>query len=48
MAAPITRTEKPAAVTTRGGLYLVLSTTLSPPPGKDDDHGIVHAQGGRV
>ena len=44
----VTRNKKPAEATTPGGLYLAFSTTLSPPPEKDEDHALVHAQGGRV
>ncbi len=47
MPASITPNEKAAAVTICDGLNLV-STTLSPPPGKDEDHGLVHAHGKRV
>ena len=48
MPAPLTINEKPAEVLIPGGLYLVLSMTLSPPPDKDEDDALVHAQGGRV
>ena len=46
---PVTTTinKKPAEAMTPGGLILAL-TTLSPPPGKDEDHGVVHAHGAHV
>ena len=40
-ATPIITTKKAAAVTSCDGLNLV-STTLSPPPGKDEDHDFVY------
>ena len=41
MPAPITHNEKPAAATIRDRLELVLSTTLSLTPWKDQDHDFV-------
>ena len=41
MAAPIITNEKPAEAMTPGGLVLVL-TTLSPTPGKDQDSDLIH------
>ncbi len=46
MSAYLTPNEKAAAVTSCDGLNLV-STTLSPPPGKDEDHGLVHRHAAR-
>ena len=44
----ITPKEELAEATIPGELYLVLSTTLSITAEKDQDHGVVHAHGGRV
>ena len=42
-----THNEEPTAATDHGGLNFVL-TTLSPTPGKDEDHVFVHTHGARV
>ncbi len=44
MLAPNTLNKKPAAATDHDGLYLV-SRALSPLPGKDEDHELVHPHG---
>ena len=47
MAAPISPTEKPAAVTTRDGLNFVLM--LAPlTPGRNSDNELVHDDGAYV
>ncbi len=47
MPATTTPNEKPAEATIPGGLDLVL-TTLSPTPGKGEDHDLVQPQHTRV
>jgi hypothetical protein len=49
MAAFITTPNgKPAEALIPGGLVRVLLTALSTPPGKDEDHGLVHDEAARV
>ncbi len=48
MPAPLTINEKPAEVLIPGGLNRVLATTVSPSPGKDEDHEYLHHDGARV